>query len=242
MGTAILTSLNAMTNPPSDLNEITTGWKFFKKTVNVPSQTKEFAYPRSNITWTYSTFNADFDPITITDFLPKNISGAAVMIKNNITSSTSTPATVFPIKAWPSNPTTDNILNTTNAPLTIIFDSVESTITSATPNSGSVSGMIAMTTIRQGTDSRDPKYIVYGVLRSSCVISKDALIITYKCVGAKHTFRIFDYNDDSYITYYHPDQTALGVSGQTIDYKQTGTYSITVPALTTEIYGWYLPA
>ena len=235
MGTAILTNLNGMTNPPSDLNEITTGWKFFKKTITLPEISKTFTYPAGN-NWRPYHISGLFDPVVISDYLP-NSSGVAVMILNSATDSTV--SGTFPIKKWPSNPTTDNILNQTGSPLTIIFDSFTTAKTPADPPSASTNGLFHIASYQTDTSTYSPKYSLYGKLSSTSVLTLQNITISYNFICTKFIIETYDSDDNTWASSYYPDQN----SGVTMQNGPANTpYTVTLPSKTITIYGWYLPA
>lgn len=119
MGNAILTSLNSMTNPPSDLNEIDSGWRFFK--CSIPSVSKTYSIAKGDV------FSDTHKNEQILNFkFPFSASGIAIMLSTagkSLEFDTSAQANLSSaIKPWPSNPTTDNILNQTTYPLIVIYD------------------------------------------------------------------------------------------------------------------------
>ena len=117
MGTAILTNLNGMTNPPNGLNEITTGWRFC--CISLSGASMAHVIPKD--TQYHTNFNQELQRATIFDF-PTKISAFAIMRKKGFSESTVTTGSLDNLyKPWPSNPTIDNILDETTYPLNVYF-------------------------------------------------------------------------------------------------------------------------
>ena len=213
MGTAILTNLNGMTNPPSDLNEITTGWKFFMATMNSISESLYMNDTPSKHKLTGTISLAAGTILTLSESginnyqgydsgsvqvatWPTKISALAIMHANTEYNRNQN---THPWKTWPSNPTTANILDETGYPLHVYFNIAH------TP----VRILHLSAHITRHDSDNDLEY--GGQLNSFIELTSTGAILK------------------------------VGVRANTSTYSSgSGTISISSPTI--QLYGWYLPA